>query len=94
MKWVALFLVFLLLGIFYPTYNLYLKVDVFSDEYEVQETRFLSRNSCHEAAALVAKNKPYHCYKTSGWKNIFGGYTRYNPAIRETQNELSGQSSQ
>ena len=91
MKSIALLVVLVLVYIFYPTYNLHLKVDVFSDEYELRETNFLSIGKCRQAAAIAAKGKLYHCNKTSVWKKMFGGYTQYNPEIRETQRELSGE---
>jgi hypothetical protein len=89
MKIMALFAVLVLVYLFYPTYDLHLKADAFSDQYELHEADFLSLDKCKAAATAAAKNKPYHCYKTSMWKNMFGGYTQYNPQIRDSQKELS-----
>lgn len=89
MKFIALLLVLIFAYLFYPTYDLHLKKDVFSSEYHLQESNFLSKTRCLESAALVTKNLPYRCVKTSIWNGLFGGYTQYNPAIRETQKTLS-----
>lgn len=90
MKFIVLLVILVLVYIFYPTYDLYLKAEVFSDEYELRESNFLSANKCRETAAIIAQHKPYRCVKTSVWKNLFGGYTQYDPEIRENQRELSG----
>ena len=90
MKYLVPLGIALLAYVFYPTYDLYVKVDVFSDEYQVRDTHLLSRGRCRDAAASIAGETPYHCYKTSVWANMFGGYTKYNPRIRENQKELGG----
>lgn len=90
-KYLLLAVVVLLVYLFYPTYDLYIKENPFAEQYVLVKKGFYSKSRCSdhvEGLAESALDIPEHrCRKTSKWGQMYGSYTRYDPAIREAQKD-------
>jgi hypothetical protein len=81
MKAVFIILTLAGLSLFYPTYDLQVKADLFSDDFSVQETDFITHKRCHQAA-FEAKVKYYRCESKTIWRSLFSKTTSYDPEVR------------
>ncbi|MEH6617174.1 MAG: hypothetical protein V7699_04990 [Porticoccus sp.] len=81
MKAVFIILTLVGLSLFYPTYDLQIKTDLFSEEFSVQETGFITHKRCHQAA-FEAKVKYYRCESKTIWRSLFSKTTSYDPDAR------------
>lgn len=81
MKAVFIILTLVGLSLFYPTYDLQVKTDLFSEDFTVQETDFMTHKRCHQAA-FEAKVKYYRCDSKTIWRSMFSKTTSYDPDTR------------
>ncbi len=78
------------LYVFWPTYDLLVRTEASSKRYTLMESGFYSREGCEQLGQRIDPLR-FRCDRTTRWTTIFGNYTRYDPAIRETQKRLAGQ---
>lgn len=94
MKFLLLAFVLLIVYLFYPTYDLYVKENPFAEHYVLEKQGFYSQSRCREhvrGLATSALDVPEHrCRKTSKWGRMYSSYTRYDPSIREAQQRQQG----
>ncbi|MDX2349703.1 MAG: hypothetical protein QNK32_04875 [Porticoccus sp.] len=81
MKAVVIILTLAGLSLFYPTYDLQVKTDLFSEDFTVQETGFMTHKRCHQAA-FEAKVKYYRCDSKTIWRSLFKKTSSYDPTAR------------
>lgn len=74
--------------LFYPTYDLVFKADLFTEEFSVQETGFMTYKRCHKAA-FEDKVKYYRCDSKTIWQSLISKPSVYDPGIRYNTKSLS-----
>mgnify|MGYP003629690440 CR=1 FL=1 len=90
MKLILMSLLAAVVYVFWPTYDLLVRAEAASKRYTLMESGFYSRAGCEQLGQRIDPLR-YRCDRTTRWTAIFGNYTRYDPAIRETQKRLAGQ---
>lgn len=86
MKAVFVIVFLVCVSLFYPTYDLVVKTDFFSDDFSVQETGFLTHKGCHQEA-FDTKVKYYRCDSKTLWHTLFSTATSYEPEGRYSESE-------
>jgi len=81
MKAIVIIVFLVCVALFYPTYDLVVKTDFFSDDFSLQESGFMTHKGCHQAA-FDAKVKYYRCDKKTLWHTLFSTATSYDPEQR------------
>jgi hypothetical protein len=81
MKAALIILILAGLALFYPIYDLQVKTDLFSEDFAVQETGFISYKRCHQAA-FEAKVKYYRCDSKTIWQSFFSKASNSDPEAR------------
>lgn len=93
-KFLLLAFVLLIVYLFYPIYDLYVKENPFAEHYVLEQQGFYSKSRCTKHArglATSAIDVPEHrCRRTSQWGRMYSSYTRYDPSIREAQQRKQG----
>lgn len=82
MKPVLIILVLVLGYLFYPFRDLYVKEDVFAEDFILVHQGYWSESSCVDAAMAQAAEL-FSCHKRSVWSRMFSTYTQYSPTIRD-----------
>lgn len=93
-KFLLLAFVLLIVYLFYPTYDLYIRENPFAEKYTLEKQGFYSKSACAEYARSLAGSAldipAYRCRKTSKWGQMYYNYTKYDPSIREAQERNPG----
>jgi|TARA_B110000503_G_scaffold138844_1_gene225830 hypothetical protein len=86
----AILIILALVGVtlFYPTYDLVVKADLFTEDFSVQETGFMTHKRCHQAA-FEAKVNYYRCDSKTIWQSFFSKSSGYDPEVRYNTKSLS-----
>jgi len=76
MKFMMLILLLMLVFLFYPFHDLYVKDDPFLPGHSLVSRGFWSEDTCREAAA-AQRATAYRCVRGSSWERMFGATVSY-----------------
>jgi len=76
MKFMILVLLLMLVFLFYPFHDLYVKDDPFLPDHSLLSRGFWSEEACREAAE-AQRAIAYRCVRGSSWERMFGAAVSY-----------------
>jgi hypothetical protein len=75
-KIVVVAVVLTLVYLFYPRYDLYQKVDSFSEAYSLKEKGYWSKEACQKAGRTG--KQAHRCISNTPWREMMGTQHEYN----------------
>jgi hypothetical protein len=76
-----LFMGAIVLGLFWPIYDLSISYDIEWNDYEIIETNFLTLGACRKAAGNYSA-VDWVCLKKTGWGQMTNDYSKYDSKHR------------